>query len=310
MDLDWLKDFLALAEQRNFSRAADSRNVTQPAFSRRIRALEDWIGTTLFLRGAQGAELTPAGAHFRPLAEDLLRGLDRARRDTRAAGEGGSAALAIAATHALSFTFFPGWIQTHMQVGAPGAINLVSDSMEACEEILLGGEVHFLLCHHHPDAPTRLDADRVPGIPVGGDVLVPVSAPDDAGRPRWSLPPAPGGKLRLLAYSQASGLGRILAAQQARRGDGAGFETVFTSHLAATLMTMAREGHGIAWLPLTMAGEELAAGRLVRAGAESEAVPVGIRLYRSPGCRSPAADRLWSALGGAPACLSGQGAER
>jgi DNA-binding transcriptional LysR family regulator len=45
MDLDWLKDFLVLAEKRNFSRAADARNVTQPAFSRRIRALEDWIGT-------------------------------------------------------------------------------------------------------------------------------------------------------------------------------------------------------------------------------------------------------------------------
>ena len=43
MDLDWLKDFLALAEQGNFSRAADVRNVTQPAFGRRIRAMEDWI---------------------------------------------------------------------------------------------------------------------------------------------------------------------------------------------------------------------------------------------------------------------------
>ena len=48
MDLDWLKDFLTLAEQKNFSRAADARNVSQPAFSRRIRALEDWIGTALF----------------------------------------------------------------------------------------------------------------------------------------------------------------------------------------------------------------------------------------------------------------------
>jgi hypothetical protein len=60
MQLDWLKDFLALAEQRNFSRAADARIVSLPAFSRRIRALEDWIGTPLFVRGAQGAILTQA----------------------------------------------------------------------------------------------------------------------------------------------------------------------------------------------------------------------------------------------------------
>ena len=69
MDLDWLKDFLTLAEQKTFSRAADVRNVTQPAFSRRIRALEDWTGTPLFVRGAQGTTLTtlhanPAGWTF------------------------------------------------------------------------------------------------------------------------------------------------------------------------------------------------------------------------------------------------------
>ena len=51
MDLDWLKDFLALAELKSFSRAADARNVTQPAFSRRVRALEEWVGTRLFSRG-------------------------------------------------------------------------------------------------------------------------------------------------------------------------------------------------------------------------------------------------------------------
>ena len=53
MDLDWVRDFLALAEHRTFSRAAEARNVTQPAFSRRIRALEEWVGTPLFLRDGE-----------------------------------------------------------------------------------------------------------------------------------------------------------------------------------------------------------------------------------------------------------------
>ena len=92
MDLDWLKDFLALAEQRNFSRAAEVRNVTQPAFSRRIRALEDWIGTPLFVRGAQGASLTPAGIHFQPLAEDLLRSLQRVAPRDQNRGRAGDGA--------------------------------------------------------------------------------------------------------------------------------------------------------------------------------------------------------------------------
>src|SRR6516164_8595298 len=59
MELKWLEDFLALAEQRTFARASAVRHVTQPAFGRRIRALMEWFGTRLFVRSAQGAVLEP-----------------------------------------------------------------------------------------------------------------------------------------------------------------------------------------------------------------------------------------------------------
>jgi DNA-binding transcriptional LysR family regulator len=296
MDLNWLEDFLALAEQKNFSRAAEARNVSQPAFSRRIRALEDWIGTPLFVRGTQGASLTRAGLHFLPLAEDLMRNLHRARRATRTVGERETGSLSIVATHALSFTFFPGWIRRHMRFEALGTLNLISDSMEACEQIMLGGEVHFLLCHSHADVPTRFDDSRFESTRVGQDLLLPVCAPDAQGQPLWPLPGTPGRPARLLAYSPASGLGRILAAHQSRNAEASGLESVFTSHLAATLMTMAREGHGIAWLPLGLVEEDLARTRLVRAGPNSSDIPVEIRLFRSPDCRNHAADELWSRI--------------
>jgi DNA-binding transcriptional LysR family regulator len=291
MDLDWLRDFLALAEEKNFSRAADARHVTQPAFSRRIRALEDWVGTALFERSAQGATLTAAGAHFRPLAEELMRMLRRAQRETRAVGERETASLSIAATHALSFSFFPAWIRKHVRLETLGTLNLVSDSMEACEEIMLAGEVDFLLCHYHPDAPTRFDLDRFQSIPVGSDTLVPVSAPDAEGHPVWPVVAT-----RLLAYSQASGLGRILAAHQVTGSEGGGLEIVFTSHHAATLMSMAREGHGVAWLPRTLIEDVLACGRLVRAGPEDAAIAVEIRLFRPTDAQSSTANELWTLL--------------
>ena len=50
MNLSWLEDFLVLSASGNFSRAADERHMTQPAFSRRIRALEEWLGADLFDR--------------------------------------------------------------------------------------------------------------------------------------------------------------------------------------------------------------------------------------------------------------------
>ncbi|MGY2046909.1 LysR family transcriptional regulator [Methylobacterium sp. JK268] len=302
MDLDWLKDLLALAEHGSFSRAAEARNVTQPAFSRRIRALEDWAGTPLFRRSAQGAEPTPAGAHLVPQAAALLQDLERARRETQGVGARATATLAIAATHALSFTFFPAWIRRHLR-DAAGTLNLVSDSLESCEAILLAGEVHFLLCHTHPALPPRLPAERYPSVPVGCDRLIPVCAPDAAGAPAWPLPAAAERPTRHLAYSPASGLGRILAAAGAAPDPAA---TVFTSHLAATLLSMARDGHGLAWLPESLAEDDLARGALVRAGPDC--VPVEIRLVRSAVCRNPSADALWAQLirdsrdrGGTPA---------
>ncbi len=44
MELKWLEDFLSLADSGSFSRSAEQRHVSQPAFSRRIRALEAWPG--------------------------------------------------------------------------------------------------------------------------------------------------------------------------------------------------------------------------------------------------------------------------
>ena len=73
MELAWLEDFLALAEQRNFSRAAVARNISQPAFSRRVRMLEDWLGAPLFDRDTHRVELTEAGAAFLPVARELVR---------------------------------------------------------------------------------------------------------------------------------------------------------------------------------------------------------------------------------------------
>ena len=50
MESKWLEDFVSLAETGSFSRSAALRHVTQPAFSRRIRSLEAWLGADLIDR--------------------------------------------------------------------------------------------------------------------------------------------------------------------------------------------------------------------------------------------------------------------
>lgn len=302
MEFAWLEDFLALVDCANFSRAAAARHVTQPAFSRRIRALEDWIGAPLFDRDAQPVKLTAAGERFRPRADELLRRLLQAREEAQQAESVAAATLRFAATHALSLTFFPAWLRALEAQGGVGAIQLVSDTMQACETLMLGGQAQFLLCHFYPDSGNRLDPAQFSSARVGRDVLAPMSAPRKDGTPRWALPhkkKAPADpELPHLAYSLESGMGRILrAANFPHRQTVPALRTVFTSHLAAVLKTLTQAGRGLAWLPLSLAGEELASGGLVRAGDERWDVAVEIRLFRPASRLSPAAEKFWARLG-------------
>ena len=139
MELSWLEDFLILAQCGHFSRAAELRHMTQPAFSRRIRTLETWVGTPLFDR-SQPVVLTEAGRRFLPAARETLFRLDQVREECLEAVHSASAALHFAATHSLSLTFFPGWLRAMEASGPFGAIRLTSDSLQACEQVMVQGQ--------------------------------------------------------------------------------------------------------------------------------------------------------------------------
>ena len=79
METKWLEDFVSLAETRSFSRSAQLRHVTQPAFSRRIQSLEAWAGVDLVDRSSYPTSLTAAGATLYTQALELLQALHIAR---------------------------------------------------------------------------------------------------------------------------------------------------------------------------------------------------------------------------------------
>jgi DNA-binding transcriptional LysR family regulator len=296
MEFIWLEDFVALAEMGNFSRAAENRHVTQPAFSRRVRALEDWIGAPLFERGPHGVTLTAAGEQFRSGADELIRRVNQLRRESREAGGKEATALRFGATHALSFTFFPQWMRDMESRTSLGPIRLISDSMQACEELMLHGQAQFLLCHHHAAAPVRIEAGpQFQSASVGRDALVPLVAPDETGEPKWRLGGTGAEDIPYLAYSEESGLGRIVRAQHYELRVHH-LQTVFSAQLAATLMTMARHGRGVAWLPATLAAQDVEQGSLVRAADASWDIEVDIRVFRPSGRQSHAAELFWQQL--------------
>ncbi|HVZ14580.1 MAG TPA: LysR family transcriptional regulator [Bauldia sp.] len=297
MELAWLEDFLALVDLGSFSRAADHRNVTQPAFSRRIRHLENWVGAPLFDRSTHTVTLTPAGKHFRLVAEEALRRLYLGREEVREVMDSAAGTLRFASTHVLSLTFFPSWLRRiEARSGLNAAVRLVADNMAACERIMLQGQAQFLLCHHHPAAKTLLESRQFQSLHLSEDLLMPVSAPraDDPHTPRFALPGAPEEQVPHLAYSVESGMGRIVEASQVTSRAAASLRTAFVSHMAGVLVALARDGRGVTWAPLSLIRDDLAAGRLLRAGPESWDVAIEIRVFRPRIRQSAAAERFWS----------------
>ncbi|MQA85966.1 MAG: LysR family transcriptional regulator [Streptosporangiales bacterium] len=84
-DLAQVRAFVAVAEQRHFSRAAAGLHLTQQALSRRIQRLEQLLGTPLFVRNSGGVELTPAGQRLLPYARQLLAVAESAEAEARSA---------------------------------------------------------------------------------------------------------------------------------------------------------------------------------------------------------------------------------
>ncbi len=297
MNLTWLEDFLALAGSGNFSRAATDRHMTQPAFSRRIRALEEWLGVALFDRSTHPVTLTDTGQWFQAVAQDMLARVARVPDEARAVADASSATLRFASTHALSFTFLPGWLRG-LESGSPvGPVQLVSDVMQQCEALLLQGRVQFVLCHWHAQVPGRLDPGSYRSMRVGGDSLMPVSAPAKSGKARHLL--SSGSKQPpILAYSNESGLGRIVRALRSGALERSGSEPVITAHLASVLKTMVLDGRGVAWLPQSLIADEMASGRLVAAGSPEWSIDLDIRLIRSESALPPAAEVFWRKVSG------------
>lgn len=300
MHLSWLDDFLALAATGNFSRAADQRHVTQPAFGRRVRALEEWLGTELFDRSSQPVRLTETGVWFQSVAQDLLAQVGRVPGAARDVAEATSNSLRFAATHALSFTFMPGWLRRLEAHTMGGTIQLKSDMLHRCEALLEQRKVQFVMCHAHVQAPGRLQAQGYPSVQIGADVLMPVSAVDGNGHPLHALNSI-GSPVSLLAYSTESGLGHILRKTRYGELEKLSNQAPFTAHLASVLRTMTLDGRGMAWLPKSLIEEDLACQRLVAAASQDWCVNLEIRLFRDRTPLAPAAQALWEVVSQTPA---------
>ncbi len=105
--LNQFRYFCELAATGNFSRAAARLHMSQPPLSRQIAALEQDLGTALFVRTARGVTLTAAGNQFRSDATEILRLVAQAKRNAAATGRGEAGQLTMGFTMCAAYSVVP-----------------------------------------------------------------------------------------------------------------------------------------------------------------------------------------------------------
>ncbi len=303
METKWLEDFVSLAETRSFSRSAQLRHVTQPAFSRRIQALEAWAGTDLVDRSSYPTRLTPAGETLYVQSMEMLQALQSTRAMLRGHSSAAQDVIDFAVPHTLAFTFFPQWLSSLREPFGPIKSRLTALNVHDASMRLVEGGCDVLIAYHHAALPLQLDSARYQMVTLGQEVLAPYSRPDADGQPAFKLPGRPGQPVPYLGYGPGAYLGRItdLIVRQSRTP--IHLERVYETDMAEGLRVMALEGHGLAFLPFSAVEKDVRAHRLVSAASADLPgleMTMEVRAYRQiPSAKEPskgAAQALWDFL--------------
>jgi DNA-binding transcriptional LysR family regulator len=293
MEIRWIEDFLTLVDAHAFSRAAERRNVSQPTFSRHIQSLEDWLGVELIDRRMQGVQLTSAGRIFRGFAADLLRRTYDMRTVLRGQAPGSAETVHFSVAHTLSLTYFPHWLSKLKIAMGNVIVRVAAVNVSEGAAALNQGGTDLLINYHHPQLPALLDPERFQHQVLATDRMLPFSAPNKDGKPRYRLPGNVDKPIPFLAYSSGTYLSHVVEMILLGAGERCHFERSFDTHMSEALKAMIMEGHGLGWLPESCVHKELADKALVVAGAPSWTCPLEVRLYRTTENANPLVERIW-----------------
>lgn len=296
METKWLEDLVALSRARNLLQAAQARNVTHPAFGRRIKALEEWAGVALIERGHQTVTLNAAGRSLLTSAIDVLDILRQTRESLHRPEVERTRRIVIASGKTLAHSVLPDLLSA-LKRGMPAfSVKVHTTTLNYGIDMLVDGEVDFLLCHAHQPLYARIDNPDFRYRQVGSDKLVAVSAPaaPQTNHPKYQVPRnTTDASVPFLAYADSMSLGQVLRDRLRGLSITTKLETAYESDLADSLHAMAKQGFGLAWLPNTLIEKDLCDGTLVRADNLINDIPMEIRLYQSVNMVRPLARELW-----------------
>lgn len=294
MQLKWLEDFVALAQTGSFSRAAELRHVTHPAFGRRIKALEAWAGTPLIERGSTPLVLTAAGVSLLDNAQQMVGNLKSAHHELLNAAGRQQNTVTLATGRTLACTLVADLMLRFQPLLANGELRILTRSLTETTQLLERGEADFMVIYHHPLLAVQLSARQYMHATLAQDKLVPVTRANAQGQGQHQL----GGSVATpyLAYAGSLALGRLVQDHLANNPHAPRLLRVMECDSADAVYEYALKGLGVAWLPWSMVSGACKSGQLQLLGDAHLEVRFEVRACRAKRRLNPLAERLWQVM--------------
>jgi DNA-binding transcriptional LysR family regulator len=272
--------------------------VSQPAFSRRIKTLENWLGAELIDRTVQPVRLTNAGEGFKPVALEIVLLAYQSRDNIFSQISADVGKIRFSTVSTLAQFFVPAWLKQLRPLVESKSLSVRTDFKGVSEYLaaLEDGHVDFFICYEDPSKTIVNFTDQYSSILLGTESLVPVVSPDKHGNPTYWLPACkPGSTIPYLHTHSKPYLWAVRQRLEDRFGK-LKFVPVYESTIATAIRAMVLEGYGVAWIPRSIVADDLEAGRLLLAAEESDAIPLDIKIYRYEPNAESGTEKFWQAL--------------
>ena len=295
MQLKWLEDFVALAQERSFTHAAELRHVTHPAFGRRIRALESWAGTPLIEREAGPVKLTAAGQAFLDTALQMTRHLAQSHDELMAIAGRQGRTVTLCTGRTLARTIVADWLVRLRPYLADGELRISTRSLADAVHDLQHGLADFSILYHHPSLVVPLDGREYEHIGLATDRLLPISRTDASGAPMYFLE-AGCAPVPYIAYDRTLALGRLVEDLLAHHPLAVHLKRLVECDSPDANYEYVRKGLGVSWLPWSVVHADVKSGLLAPAGGKGLEVKFDVRMFRPKRRLSALAESLWSTI--------------
>ena len=293
MRTDWLEDLVALLDSGGVADAAGLRNVTQPAFSRRIKVLEEVLGIEVIDRSVKPSGpsriLRSREAELRKLANELRQLLSDMRQEQST----GIRQLVIASQHAITTSM---GTQIINSVAEPSHthIRLRSGNRDECETMLIRRQAAISLTYRITAEPVPRLASFLEEAVIGAETLIPVCSTAHVRDLMWRFH---NGSLRIIGYPADVFLGAALARHVLPALAGKSQISVITeTGLSTAALQLAQSGLGVAWVPSALAAPALSRDELVDLREELGGIEMELVAHRWATTSNPATLAAWDRL--------------